>query len=263
MNDSSGKRKFLHNAANGICIAGIAAAGIFGIAQFNDSTQLNRYISKKVDDIGMSRMVDDGVPYRNVLAYKFLEENKQRIIDYSKKFNVPVDLIAATLCSENAERKKYQDLADVVGKFLGMNVSLGGGQVRISTAAYLDGFIKDMSEYRELDSKIKKDLMDKLETSEGTIEYIAKNLAYLMNRANRFKGWNIDDILSDPRYLGIIGTEYTKGPTNTELADAGVSAEGFGYLYELEINDFSRIFGTESVLTASNRESIESYIRKN
>lgn len=264
MEDSAKSKKKIGNTIVCAALAG-ALAGTIGLIIYGskNSNNLSRYLNNKTKEkLSIDRRLDR--LYSNYTAsLAFIEKYKDEIIESANKYNVPVDLIAATVYSENCARKRIEDLKDVVGKYLGLDVSLGAGQVNTSTAAFLDGLVENSKEFKGLDKKTKKSLKKKLETPEENIEYIAKYLSFLINRKNRFKGMSFEEIMSNPQYLGVIGTEYVLGPSEKPIDKFGISPEGYSFLGLLSTNDFSRVLGGASVMDFTERGNISEYLKQN
>jgi hypothetical protein len=157
----------------------------------------------------------------------FLEQYSPEILAAAKKYDVSPVLIDAAIVEENDGRPLTEDWKDdialawnrTIGHVVGYTIdaSLGIGQVKMSTAQFLD------STYHRK-PKTGYELEEALQNPAQSIEYIAMNLGYLTERDNRQPPSG--NILDDPHLVAVIGTEYVRGPTKTSLEEAEISIEG-------------------------------------
>ncbi|MEW6573563.1 MAG: RHS repeat-associated core domain-containing protein [Bacillota bacterium] len=127
-------------------------------------------------------------------AYLGVKQNQETIKEMASKYSVDPYLIAAVIVNENIFRWGYHQLKDDVGEvktwFLPSDVSIGLGQMTISTAFYLDcnpkpvtsGVEFDKNKFallRATDKVLREDYVERLKDPKTNIEYIAKYFAYL------------------------------------------------------------------------------------
>lgn len=131
----------------------------------------------------------------------FIREHRDRILATASEYGVPPELIVATIKSENIGRQKLEDWKDEIGDFLGLDVSLGVGQVKVSTATSLER--RFLGGTYGLDS-----VKGNLRNPDWNIDYIA------MFYASEMKNLRIVDpdiLLRDPRNLAELAARYVGG----------------------------------------------------
>lgn len=195
----------------------------------------------------------------------FLQQYSPEILAAAKRYGVSPILIDAAIVEENDHRSIKEDWKDTiavawnktVGSWTGYTIdaSLGPGQVNMSTAQLLDDHFHHA---KILDVNY---LMERLQDPASNIEYVAMNLSYLTNRPNRQP--ILGTILDDHHLIGVIGTEYVRGPTPTSLAEAEVSLEGgmkfakaVGMIPTQQIHNLGR-----SIIEPAKQEAILVYAR--
>ena len=123
------------------------------------------------------------------------------MIEAGLEFNVDSAMIATVIAVEQAYNVNIFDLADVPAGWLGLDTSVGLGQVRISTAQLLEE-----ANYIE-SSQSRWDRISRLRDTKTNIRYVAAYLAYLRDI------W----ILKDPdfeKHPDIWWTVYNTGAIN-------------------------------------------------
>lgn len=109
----------------------IAACSISMLMAFSPSGKMKTFIdSEQQMPLAMFTCNTDYI-------YSFIYKFRSEIDKIADDNNVSPLLIAATIMNENECRPKYEDWKDSIGVLLGMNPSVGVGQVRISTAIEL------------------------------------------------------------------------------------------------------------------------------
>ena len=206
---------------------------------------------------------------------QFIHEYKKDIAESSQKNNASPEMIAAVIISHNSNRPKYEDWKDfwATGKtgyvwntyFAPWTVyihksldrkdpSLGPNQIKVGTAAMLDGYSKINQSVRE---KLEKRLKDPV----INIQYAARALAKLASRENR-KPKSIN-ILDDPHALGVLLTEFGKGKSGNDLNTARSSMEhGVNSLIPLAQWDLRGLLGEPFSINKRQRREIADYIEQ-
>ncbi len=169
---------------------------------------------------------------------------------------VPIELIIAAILRENEHRPLREDIKDWVALTwndyvasnvspnLFIDVSLGPGQVNVSTAQYLDNVYNsgdgtnnnndsDDSKSRYSFTETERRLLDPA----LNINYTARYLHFLSYRENRSRESETpENIMGDSHLLSVIGAEYVIGPRKTALSVANGGELGELFLkcyYEL------------------------------
>lgn len=165
-----------------------------------------------------------GIDSKEVDIYNFLNKYQSEIRFHAARQGVPDTYVASVIAGENYGRKRSQDVKDIVGDWLNLDVSLGPGQMTISTAAWLDGITGELTpEQREMYEEILTD-------PETNIEYVARYLSHLKNRDNRFPDMAPEEFGSSLEAMAIVASEYMMGPTSTSIEDAQPNHYGLGVL---------------------------------
>ncbi len=180
-------------------ILSLATIGIFVANTSSDN--LTQYVPNTFKNFGNTTYVAD----------HFIAERKKWIEDASEKFNVPPELIAATIKNENVARKKYEDWKDFIGikygEALDITPSIGLTQVRLDTAQGLDKYFYGHSFSRA-------ETIERLLRPETEIEYTAMFYARELKAMNEYAS---NDILTNPKLIAELGARYTGGRFHKSL----------------------------------------------
>ncbi len=165
-----------------------------------------------------------GIDKREMNVYNFLNEYQSIIRWNADREGIPDTYLASVIASENYGRRRFEDIKDIVGDWLNLDISIGPGQMTVSTAARLDGIIGELTpEQREM---YEERLVDPV----TNIEYVARFLSYLKNRENRFPDMTPEEFGNSLDAMAIIASEYMVGPTPTSKDDAQPNYYSFGVL---------------------------------
>ena len=122
-----------------------------------------------------------------------------------------------------------------------INRSVGVGQIRLSTAAMLNGDIPWMDQDLEdrnaardqieenfggLSAERQSSIFRLLKWPKSNIQTAANLLAQLKNRQNRFPNLTREEFVGSEREAGVVATEYNMGSTNSTAEDAQPSWYG-------------------------------------
>jgi hypothetical protein len=171
-------------------------------------------------------------------AIDLVRRYQDKIAAEAAKNDLPPELLAAVIINHQAYQPVARRLSDCLGSALGANLSLGLAQIRISTAAQLDGrHVRDLSpsEFRELRLA--------LLSPEKNIAYQGREMRFLLDRKNRFPGLGADALIHDPFKMALLITEYRMGAANTASQTSRLSAAAFtalGILEEETLTMFAR-----------------------
>lgn len=168
----------------------LGLVGGLSILAFKPSNNITRYLSNQPF---LFEVRDGNVD-------EFVERYASFIKEASSLYNVPPELIVATLKSENVSRQGYEDLKDRFGTLFGIDTSLGAGQIKISTAQGLDLQIRGKALSRE-------ETIDNLLDPVSNINYIARFYASELRRL----GMHGKDILGNPEIIAELGSRYVGG----------------------------------------------------
>jgi len=162
---------------------------------------------------------------RNPDTSHLLDLHHDTIIQQSALHELPSALVAAVIIDHQNEQSLSGNLSDCLGSAVGVNLSLGLAQMRLSTAAQNDGkLLSDLSasQYRQLRSR--------LLNPESNIAYAARELRALKERAIRFPGMQASELLHNPEAMALLISEYRKGRMPTAAARSRLSINAFSTL---------------------------------
>jgi hypothetical protein len=169
-------------------------------------------------------------------------------------YDLPAELLAAVIVNHQRYLSSFRAFTDCFGSALGADLSLGLAQVRISTAAWIDGApLQDLaaSEYRELRAR--------LLAPASNIAYEARELRALLEQENRYPGMNAETLIHDPFVMALLVTEYRMGRLSTASASSRLSANAFNALRLIQDGTVDR-FGRDANDTLRIRTGIREYL---
>jgi hypothetical protein len=170
--------------------------------------------------------------------------------------DLPAELVAAVIYNHQAYMSSFRRFTDCFGSAFGANLSLGLAQLRISTAAELDGtYIENLSpsDYRSLRSRL-------LEPATN-IAYQARELRALLERENRYPGMGAQALIHDPPVMALIITEYRMGRLKTDSRSSRLSANAFNAL-KLMQDEVLDLFGRDAGDSRLIRREIRDYLSR-
>lgn len=134
--------------------------------------------------------------YKNKIAEEAKEkilENKDTILMYAEQYGVDPAIVAGCIYQEQTTNVNLTDAFDPLAAELGQDVSLGLGQVKISTAEELEtlGYVPDVE---------KDDTINNLKADDTNIQYVTAYLKYHMDQ------WDgqFPNIENSPEILGTL-----------------------------------------------------------
>jgi hypothetical protein len=156
---------------------------------------------------------------------QLLALHRDAIIQESARHDLPSVLLAAVIVDHQNQQSLSGNLSDCLGSAVGVNLSLGLAQMRLSTAAQNDGKLPtdlSASEYRQLRSR--------LLNPDSNIAYAARELRALMERPIRFPGMRAAELLHNPEAMALLISEYRKGRMPTAAARSSLNINAFSTL---------------------------------
>ncbi len=165
----------------------------------------------------------------NFIRNSALTEDEEYVLSASKEFNVDPAMIAAVIAVEQIYNYDIFDMADTPLAIIGVDTSIGIGQVKVSTAILMEelGYIEKSSNYLNR--------IARLNDVETNIRYVSAYLAYMRDV------WIIyvPDFEQRP---DIWWTTYNKGATN---AHANPGSNELGFAASLLYDYYSSKFATQ------------------
>jgi len=188
-------------------------------------------------------------------AREIVERYRDAIVEQARMFDLPPELLAAVIANHQFPMRASRRLTDCVGSALGADLSLGLAQVRLSTAAGIDGAsLEDLSaaQYRTLRMR--------LLSPESNIAYEARTLRSLLEQNNRYPGMTAGRLIANPFVMALLVTEYRMGPLGTPSDKSRLSASAFGALSWIQ-NVTLDLFGRPPDQVRDIRSGIREYLR--
>jgi hypothetical protein len=171
---------------------------------------------------GLSAVSCTGILFRKAMQEsQFIENARSAIIRESERNALPSLLVAAIAVDHRRQLTRYRAFTDCFGSALGADLSLGPAQIRISTAARLDG-----QSFSTMSATAYRRLRDLLLETNSNIAYEAKELRALLERSHRSPGISASALLNNPATMALLVTEYRSGrmPTAEENSPVGANA---------------------------------------
>jgi hypothetical protein len=187
-------------------------------------------------------------------AAQLLARYRQRIIEQAALHDLPAVLVAAVLVDHQNQQTSTREFTDCFGSALGANLSLGLAQMRIGTAAQLDGLsLPNLTavQFRELRARLRNPDLN--------IAYEARELRALMERAIRYPGMSAAALLQDPAAMALLVSEYRGGRQPTTASKSRLTINAFTTL-DLMRGDTLSGFDTQGEDPAHAKELIREYL---
>jgi len=185
---------------------------------------------------------------------QLLALHRDAIVEQSALNNLPATLLAAVIVDHQRQLTSYREFTDCAGSALGANLSLGLGQLRISTASLLER--KPLS---KLSSQEFRNLRARLLDPALNIAMTARELRALLERPNRYPGMASSALLHDPAAMAVIVSEYRMGRMDAANADARLAINAFSTLDLMQDGTVSA-FEREDEDQPGAREKIRNYL---
>ena len=184
---------------------------------------------------------------------KFVENARSTIIRESLTNDLPSLLVAAIAIDHRRQLTRYRVFTDCVGSALGADLSLGPAQIRMSTAAQLDG-----QSFATMSTTAHRKLRAKLLEDNTNIYYEARELRSLLERQNRSPGLSASALLGNPATMALLITEYRSGRMSTAEENSPVGANALRTLRLLQ-DDALAEFRDPGFDSARSQADIEAY----
>lgn len=152
---------------------------------------------------------------------QFIETARSAINRESASNDLPSLLVAAIAVDHRRQLTRYRAFTDCFGSAFGADLSLGPAQMRMSTAAELDG-----QSFSAMSATAHRGLRARLLDTNTNISYETRELRALLERKNRSPGISASELLNDPATMALLITEYRSGrmPTAEEKSPVGANA---------------------------------------
>lgn len=158
-------------------------------------------------------------------AEALVRRHRDTIAAQAAAYELPPELLAALIVNHQLYIPPWRRFTDCAGSAMGANLSLGLAQLRLSTAAQLDGRAFDALSAEEF-RRLRRQLLD----AESNIVYEARELRSLLERKNRYPGMDAESLIRDPFVMALLMTEYHMGRMSTPSAESRLSANAFNAL---------------------------------
>jgi hypothetical protein len=176
------------------------------------------------------------------------------IAEQAARHDLPPELLAAVIINHQASMSSFRHFTDCFGSALGANLSLGLAQLRLGTAAQLDGTSFDALSAADF-RRLRKSLL----APESNIAYEAREFRALLEREHRFPGMSSEALIRDPFVMALAISEYRSGRRATASEDTRLNAEAFNALRLIEDDTLHR-FGRKRDEVGLIRAAIGDYL---
>lgn len=184
---------------------------------------------------------------------QFIEAARSAVIRESDSNHLPSVLVAAIALDHRRQLTPYRAFTDCFGSALGANLSLGPAQIRMSTAAQLDG-----ESFSTMSPTAHRELRTSLLETNANISYETRELRALLERPHRSPGISASALLNSPATMALLITEYRSGRMSTADENSPVGANALRTLRLLQ-DDALAPFRGPDFDTARLQAEIEAY----
>jgi hypothetical protein len=157
---------------------------------------------------------------------KLLADNHDTLEAEALNYDLPPEMLAAVIYGHQRALTPFRKFTDCAGSAVGLNMSLGPAQVRISTAVNSDYLAYDGMPHSEFKA-YRKNLLDPAQN----IKYEAQILRRLLDRDHRYPGISAQEIIHDPFVMALVMSEYRGGAQEADNESSRLSGNAF---YDLE-----------------------------
>lgn len=169
-------------------------------------------------------------PFRNAADEpQFIDAARSAIMRESDRHDLPSLLVAAVAVDHLRQLSPYRAFTDCFGSALGKDLSLGPAQIRMSTAAQLDG-----QSFSTMSATAHRRLRRLLLDPSSNISYEARELRALLERRHRAPGISATALLNSPATMALLVTEYRSGRMTTAEENSPVGANALRTLRLLQ-----------------------------
>jgi hypothetical protein len=183
----------------------------------------------------------------------FVEAARSTIISESKANDLPSLLVAAIAIDHRRQLTRYRAFTDCLGSALGADLSLGPAQIRMSTAAQLDG-----QSFATMSATAHRKLRAKLLETNTNISYESREMRSLLEARHRSPGISAPALLSNPATMALLITEYRSGRMSTAEENSPVGENALRTLRLLQ-DDVLAPFRDPAFDVTRSQAEIEAY----
>jgi hypothetical protein len=174
---------------------------------------LSADMARLVRPSGLSAAACTPILFRKAMDEpQFIETARSAIIRESESNDLPSLLVAAIAVDHRRQLTPHRAFTDCFGSALGADLSLGPAQIRMSTAAQLDG--KSLS---TMSATAHRELRAMLLETNANISYETRELRALLERQHRSPGISASALLNSPATMALLITEYRSGRMPTSV----------------------------------------------
>jgi len=217
-------------------------------------TALSVDMARLVKPSGLSAAACTPILFRRAMDEpQFIETARSAIVRESESNDLPSLLVAAIALDHRRQLTPYRTFTDCLGSALGADLSLGAAQIRMSTAAQLDG-----QSFSAMSATAHRGLRAQLLETNANISYETRELRALLERQHRSPGISASALLNSPATMALLITEYRSGRVPTTEENSPVGANALRTLRLLQ-DDALAAFRAPDFDTARVQAEIEAY----
>jgi hypothetical protein len=163
------------------------------------------------------------------------------IVRQSRSYDLPGTLVAAVIVDHQRQLTPYRAFTDCFGSALGADLSLGPAQLRMSTAAELDGRV-----FTGMSARQFRELRAQLLDPESNVAYEVRELRALLDRQHRAPGISASALANSPAVMALLITEYRSGRMASASADSRIGANAIRTLSVMQDGTLARFEDPDS-----------------
>jgi hypothetical protein len=184
-----------------------------------------------------------------------ISRHRDAIAAEAARRDLPPEILATIIHSHQQQLTSFRRFTDCAGSAMGSDLSLGLGQIRISTAAGNDG-VRDPELPTATFRKYRAMLLDPVQN----IRFLGAEVRLLLDRPNRSPGISDSDLVHDPAAMVLLLSEYRMGrqPADKRSARLGASAMwDLGYMEKKDVYVFGRDAADAALIRSEVRKHLD------
>lgn len=167
-----------------------------------------------------------------------INQYRDAIFARARQYDLPPELLAAIIYGHQRDLTPFRKFTDCAGSALGVDLSLGLAQIKVSNAT-----TNDKLEFAAISPGTFKKYRAILLDPTQNIAYQAKELRRLLERDIRSPGITSDELVHDPFVMALLMSEYRMGRQEATSAASRLSGNAFfdlSYMLDESVYMFDR-----------------------
>jgi hypothetical protein len=180
---------------------------------------------------------------------------RQAIGAEAARRDLPPEILATIIHSHQQQLTSFRSFTDCAGSAMGSDLSLGLGQIRISTAAGNDA-VRDRELPIATFRKYRSMLLDPVQN----IRFLGTEVRLLLDRPNRSPGISDSGLIHDPAAMVLLLSEYRMGRQAADKGTARIGASAMwdlGYMEKSDVYVFGRDVADAALIRTEVRKHLD------